>query len=279
MREIDTLWEPARVFLLQIGQFLPRALMAVLIVLLGWLVAKALRFAVVKTLRAVNFHVLTERSGLDGFLRQGGGNVDTTVVLGWLVFWLTILTALMIAFNSIDLSYVTDLLGRLVLFVPRVILAVLIVAFGSYFARFVGRSVTAYCRNSGIAEGGALGRVATYAVIVFVLLIALDQLGVGDLIRESFLILLGAISLALALAFGLGGRKRAEEFLERWRSEDRVPKTEDRMQASADRAQRTDDRTSAEVKDALTSPFPAESTRDEMTQTPRASSRSGPYGS
>ncbi len=206
MQQIDTLWEPARVFLVQIGEFLPRALVAIVIVVLGWLIAKALRFAVVKTLRAVNFHVLTQRSGMDGFLRQGGGETDTSDVLGMLVYWLVILTALMIAFNSVGLAYVTDLIGRIVLFVPRVILAVVIIAFGAYFGRFIGRSVTAYCRSVGIADGVMLGRIAMYAVIVFVLLIALEQLGVGDLIRQSFLILLAAVALALAIAFGSAAR-------------------------------------------------------------------------
>ena len=222
MQPIDnTFWEPARVFLVQIGEFLPRALLAILIVIAGWLIAKALRFAVVKALRAINFHVLTQRAGLDGFLRQGGGETDTTDILGLLVYWLVVLTALMIAFNSIGLSYVTDLVGRVVLFVPRVILAVVILAFGAYFGRFIGRSVTVYCRNVGIADADLLGRAAMYAVVVFVLLIALDQLGLGDIIRESFLIILGAAALGLALAFGLafglGGQKRAAEFLERWR--------------------------------------------------------------
>src|SRR4051812_33303720 len=102
MQTIDdmTFWAPARVFLVQIGEFLPRALLAILIVIVGWLLAKALRFAVVKALRAVNFHVLTQRAGLDGFLRQGGGETDTTDIVGWLIYWLVILTALMIAFNS-----------------------------------------------------------------------------------------------------------------------------------------------------------------------------------
>lgn len=222
MQPIDnTFWEPARVFLVQIGEFLPRALLAILIVIVGWLIAKALRFAVVKALRAINFHVLTQRAGLDGFLRQGGGETDTTDILGLLVYWLVVLTALMIAFNSIGLSYVTDLVGRVVLFVPRVILAVVILAFGAYFGRFIGRSVTVYCRNVGITDAELLGRVAMYAVVVFVLLIALDQLGLGDIIRESFLIILAAVALGLAiafgLAFGLGGQKRAAEFLERWR--------------------------------------------------------------
>jgi hypothetical protein len=175
----------------------------------------------VKTLRAINFHVLTERAGLDGFLRQGGGETDTTAILGLLVYWLAILLALMIAFNIVGLPYVTDLIGRVVLFVPRVILAVVILAFGAYFGRFIGRSVTVYCRSIGISDAGLLGRVAMYAVVVFVLLIALDQLGLGDIIRESFLIILGAVALggalAFGLAFGIGGQKRAAEFLERWR--------------------------------------------------------------
>lgn len=221
MQPIDTLWEPARIFLVQIGQFLPRALIAILIVIVGWLLAKALRFAVVKALRAINFHVLTRRAGLDGFLRQGGGETDTTDVLGLLVYWLVILTALMIAFNSIGLSYVTDLVGRIVLFVPRVILAVVIVAFGAYFGRFIGRSVTVYFRNIGATDSELLGRLAMYAVVIFVLLIALDQLGVGDLIRQSFLIILAAVAFALAIAFGLGGQKRAAEFLERFARRER----------------------------------------------------------
>jgi len=223
MQTIDdtTFWAPARVFLVQVGEFLPRALLAILIVIVGWLLAKALRFAVVMALRAVNFHVLTQRAGLDVFLRQGGGETDTTDIVGWLIYWLVILTALMIAFNSIGLTYVTDLVGRVVLFVPRVILAVVILAFGAYFGRFIGRSVTVYCRNVGLADSELLGRLAMYAVVVFVLLIALDQLGLGDIIRQSFLIILAAVALGLALAFGLafglGGQHRAAEFLERWR--------------------------------------------------------------
>ncbi|MEP6656281.1 MAG: hypothetical protein ABJC33_03545 [Betaproteobacteria bacterium] len=243
MEPISTLWEPARAFLLQIGELLPRALFAVFIVIIGWLVAKALRFALVKALRAVNFHVLTQRSGLDGFLRQGGGETDTTDVLGLLLYWLVILTALTIAFNGVGLGYVTDLVGRVVLFVPRVMLAVVILAFGAYFGRFVGRSVTVYCRNAGVSDSELLGRIAMYAVVVFVLLIALDQLGVGDLIRQSFLILLGAVAVALALAFGLGGQKRAAQFLERWGSREsgiRKQGSEDKIQRTEDKTQRTE---------------------------------------
>ena len=215
--EFELLIEPIRVFLRQVGDFLPRLALAGLVLIGGWLLAKAVRFAVVKGLRAVNLNVITERSGLDGFLRQGGLEADTADLLALLAYWMVILAALVIAFNGLGLTYITDLIGRVVLFVPKVIVAVLILAFGAYFAAFIGGTVTAYCRNVGIRDAELLGRLARYAIVTFVVLIALDQVNVGgDIIRQSFLILLAGIVLALALAFGLGGRVWAARMLERW---------------------------------------------------------------
>ena len=207
--------EPARAILYQIGAFLPRLLIAVVVVIVGWLLAKVARFAVVKALRAINFPVLTERSGLDGFLRQGGMPGDTTTIFGVLVYWLVILAALLIAFNGLGLTYITDLLGRVVWFVPNVFVALLVLAFGAYFARFIGDTVTTYCRNVKMQDALLLGKLAQYAVMAFVILIALDQIKVGgDIIRESFLILLGGVVFAIALAFGLGGKDWAAERIE-----------------------------------------------------------------
>ncbi len=220
MENMEMLLEPIRTSLHQIGAFLPRVLLALAILIAGWLLAKAVRFAIVKTLRALNFNVVTEKAGVDKFLQQGGGQLDATGILGLLTYWLVLLAALMVAFNSMDLANVTDLLGRIVLFVPKVMVAVLIIAFGAYFARFVGTVVTTYCRNVGIGDAAMLGRLALYAILVFVVLIALDQLGLGDIIRQTFLIIIGAVALGLALgfalAFGLGGQSRAAELLERW---------------------------------------------------------------
>ena len=216
MDNVDVLLEPIRASLRLVGAFLPRVMLAILILIVGWLVAKALRFALVKALRAVNFNIVTEKAGIDTFLRQGGGDVDTIRVLGALVYWLAILAALMIASNSLELAYVTELIGRIVLFVPKVIVAVVVLVFGAYFARFVGMALATYLANIGIARAEHVGRFAQYAIMAFVVLIALDQLGLGDIIRQTFLILVAAIGLALALAFGLGGQKRAAELIERW---------------------------------------------------------------
>lgn len=222
MDRVDMLLEPVRAFLVQVGQFLPKLALAVVVLIAGWMLAKLARFTVIKALRAINFNVLTERAGMDGFLRQGGVQSDTTDIFGMLIYWLVILAALVIAFNSLGLTYITELLRQVVLFVPKVIVALLILAFGAYFARFVGGTVMTYCKNVGIQDGELLGNLAQYAIMTFVVLIALEQVEVGgEIVRLSFLILLGGVVFALALAFGLGGQAKVAKMLERWWPSDR----------------------------------------------------------
>jgi hypothetical protein len=217
MDKIDMLLEPARAFLAQTGAFLPRLLLAVVVLILGWLAAKIARFAIVRGLRAINFHVLAERAGTDGFLKRGGVPADTVGIFGLVAYWGVLLAALTIAFNGVGLTYITDLLRQVLLFVPHVVVALLIVLFGSYLARLVGTSVTAYCKGAGVQDAALLGRIAQYAIVVVVILVAFDEMSVGgQIVRASFLIILGGIVLGLALAFGLGGRRWAAAMLERW---------------------------------------------------------------
>lgn len=217
MERVDVMLEPVRAFLAQLGAFMPRLLLAAAVLLAGWLIAKAVRFAVVKALRAVNFHVVTERAGIDDFLAQGGLREGSIGLFGTLAWWLVMLAALVIAFNGLGLTYITDLLGKVMLFVPKLVVALVIVAFGAYFARFVSTAVTAWCKGIGMPDAAFLGRLARIAILGFVALIALDQVEVGgDIVRQSFLVVLAGVVLALALAFGLGARDRAEEMLERW---------------------------------------------------------------
>lgn len=217
MQSIDILLEPAREFLHQIAALLPRLALALAVVVAGWLFAKAIRFAVERALRAVNFNVLTERAGTDHFLQQGGLRGDTTTLFGLFAYWLIILAALITACNGLGLTYIPDLLQRVVLFAPKVLTAMLIVIFGSYFARFVGGAVTRYCVEAQIRDADLLGKIAQYLIMAFVIMIALSQVEVGgDIVQRTFLVILAGIVLALALAFGLGGKEWAAALLERW---------------------------------------------------------------
>ena len=225
MDRIEVMLEPLRVLLRQVADFLPRLALALVVLIADWLIAKMVRFAIAKGLRKVNFHVVTERAGIDGFLNDGGISMDATDMLAWLVYWIVILAALVVGFNMLGLSYVTDLLSRVLLFVPKVLVALLILAFGAYFAKFVGNAVCAYFRNVHMQDADLLGNLARYAILAFVVLIALDQVNVGgDIVRQTFLILLAGVVFALALAFGLGGREWAAELLDRWWPRKKRPK-------------------------------------------------------
>jgi hypothetical protein len=253
MNEFTMYLEPVRAFLIQIGAFIPRLLFAAAVVVAGWLLAKVVRFAVVRTLRAINFHVLTERAGIDNFLRQGGMRSDTTGLFGVLAYWFVILAALLVAFNGLGLTYVTDLLGRVVWFVPNLFVALLILAFGAYFARFVGDAVTTYGRNANMQDGFVLGKLAQYAILVFVVLIALDQVKVGgDIVRLSFLVILGGVVFALALAFGLAGKDWAAERIDHW-----WPRNRPEPMARTEAATAAEDVALAEAPAVVPAPAPA----------------------
>ncbi len=217
MDQVSVVLESARSFLIQLGQFLPQLLGAVIILIIGWLIAKLLNFMVVRGLRLVRFNVLAELAGIDAFLRHGGIRKDTVDILGLLIYWLMILVTLLAAFNILGLSVLSELFKTLALFIPNVLVSVLILAIGLYFARLVSESIIAYGRNIGMADMEILGRLVRYAIITFVAIVALGQMNIGHkILYNAFYILFGAVCFGLALAFGLGGQKWAAGALERF---------------------------------------------------------------
>src|ERR1700733_4365051 len=217
MHNLDLLPQTADEFVHRAAVLLPNIVVAIGILILGWLLAKVARFLVERALRAINFNVLTERAGTDHFLQQGGLQGDTTTLFGLFAYWVVILATLIIAFNGLGLTYITDLLQRVELFAPKVLVAMLVIVLGSYFARFVGEAVNTYCLDAQIPDADILGKISRFLIMTFVVMIALSQVEVGgDIVQRTFLIILGGLVLALALAFGLGGKEWAAAMLERW---------------------------------------------------------------
>lgn len=225
MNQVTQTFETGRGFLVQLGEFMPKLLLAIVILVAGWLLAKFLLFAVVKGLKLVNFNVVTEKAGIDKFLKQGGIAKTTIDILGILIYWLAILFTLLIAFETLGLTVVSDMFTQITLFVPNVIVAVIILAIGLYFARFVGDAMVAYSKNIGLEDAELLGRVSRYGIMIFVIVIALDQVDVADdIIRWTFFIVIAGIVFGLALAFGLGGQKWAAGQLDKFVKKERQKK-------------------------------------------------------
>ncbi len=217
MQSLDLLLDTTREFFHQVAALLPRLVLAFAVIIIGWLLAKIIRFAIERGLRAVNFSGLTQRAGTDHFLQSAGLRGDTTTLFGLVGYWMVLIAALMVAFNGLGLTYVTDLLQRVELFGPKVLVAGVVMVLGSYFARFVGEAVDRFCRDAQVADADMFGRIARYLIMAFVLMVALSEIEVGgDIIQRAFLIILAGIVLALALAFGIGGKEWAAALLERW---------------------------------------------------------------
>ena len=179
----------------------------------------------VKGLKLVNFNVVAEKAGIDKFLNQGGIGKTTIDILGILIYWLVILFTLLIAFETLGLTVVSDMFTQITLFVPNVIVAVSILSIGLYFARFVGDAMVAYSKNIGLEDAELLGRVSRYGIMIFVIVIALDQVDVaGDIVRWTFFIVIAGVVFGLALAFGLGGQKWAAGQLDKFVKKERQKK-------------------------------------------------------
>lgn len=221
--EFDVFLATLTAFSTRLAVSLPQLLAALLLLFLGWIAAKLIRTACRKFLAAIRFDALSERSGIDHFLRQGELNVSLSAVLAELVYWLAMLVVVALVSDSLGLSKVTELINRVALYIPNVIIAIIVLVFGALLGRAFHRALVAYLKNMGIAGAGAIGALSEYAIQLFVAFVALEQLDIGTrLLTAAFAIGFGAVALALAIAFGLGGKDFAANLLRR-ASEEKKP--------------------------------------------------------
>jgi Mechanosensitive ion channel, conserved TM helix len=214
--QMNVVVDSARSFLTQLGTYLPRLLGAILVLVVGWLVAKWIRTGVTKLLGAVHFDDIAKRSGIDQVLQQGGLQSTLGDILAGLIYWTIILITLLAAVNSLGLTVASDMLSRVVLYLPNVVVAVIILILGALFGRLIQGIVRTYLSNAQVGGAGMISNVAYYAILVFAAAVTLEQLGIGQaLVVSTFQIAFGALCLALAIAFGLGGRDWASGVINR----------------------------------------------------------------
>jgi hypothetical protein len=217
---IDVFLASLTTFWTQLAGYVPQLIAAVVVLLVGWFIAKLIRGGVTRLLAVLRFDEMSEKTGIEAFLKQGGLEISLSRLIAGLVYWLFILVIVVAVANSLGLHMVADLFNKVVLYIPNVIVAVLVLVFGVLVSRFINRLVFAYLNNIGVRGALTLSTLSEYAVQIFVLFVALEQLDIGkDLLTTAFAIGFGAIGLALALAFGLGGREWAAGVIKRMTEE------------------------------------------------------------
>ncbi len=213
-------WEPefwdktlSRIFG-DLVNWLPTLGAVLLLLIVGWAVARLLQAVLTRVLRRLRFDRLAERGGASRVLSDLGMDPSASLLTGRLVFWLVLLVFLLAAAENLGMRGVSDALEGLVAYLPRVLAAGLILLLGGLVARLVGNALSTSAGQAGIRGGLAFGQAIRYLILIFVVVLALGQLGVETtLLVATATALITSAALALALAFGWGSRDLARNIM------------------------------------------------------------------
>lgn len=204
---LTTLWSG-------VAGFVPRLIAALVVFLVGWLIAVLLGKLAYHIVKILHLDNGLTKVGFRSAWERSGFRLDTPKLFYELVKWFFVVVFLMAATNILGLTQVSDFLQTVVLYLPNVIIAAIILLIGILVAKFMEGLVRASVKAAGLASANFLGTLTKWAIVIFSLLIALNQLQVaGDIIKIVITGLIAAVSLAVGLAFGLGGAKHADEAL------------------------------------------------------------------
>jgi small-conductance mechanosensitive channel len=204
------MFQPLQDALSTFFSYIPQLIGALVILIIGYIVAKVLQAVVGRVLRGIGFDGWMERGGIKQFFDRAETNQTPATILGTLVFWFVFIIALTMAADALGIPQVSEVLAQLIAYIPSIIAAILILILAALLANFLAGIVR------GATGSDLLASVARYAVIVYAVFAALTQLGIAvQLTANTFLILLGALALAAAVAFGIGGQGVARDILEK----------------------------------------------------------------
>lgn len=195
---------------------LPRLLGFLVVLLVGWILSTLLAKGVAALLHAVKFNDLARRSGFADFVRNMGVRQDASWFIAGIAKWFIRLITLVVAFDLLGLPAVSGVLQQLLLWLPNLVVALVVLVIGGLAAKALARLVRGATAGAGFSNPDALALVTRVAVWAFTVVVAVNQVGIAtELINTLLVGVVGALALAAGLAFGLGGRDRAAEILDR----------------------------------------------------------------
>jgi len=215
---MSELWERLQAGWGELWYVLPGLLAAAAIMLAGYVVARALRTWTDRTLERLQFKRLADAGGFTEAV--GRVRMDPVRAVGTLVFWLTMLVAVLLASSALGLENVREMFGRMLAFIPTLISGTVIVILGLIMGEFVRALIVT---SAGGVEGVVtVAKLTKGAMVMIAVFMALQQVGVNEeIVNSAFILILGSIALAAGLAFGLGNRELAGELTRKWYEEGR----------------------------------------------------------
>lgn len=203
----DTLTTTFKTLYMQTTDFLPKAIVAVVVLLVGYFVARLAAKLVTTLGEKINLQYAAERGGLVDSLKAIGIKRSVPAIFGTVVFWTLIVLFVMSAAKSLNFDELSNAMNEVFVYMPNVLAALVIVVVGLLAASFLRGVVAASADRVGVSYAAALANVAYYAVVLVTLMAAFEKISIEfELLNQAILIVLGGLALAFGLAVGLGGR-------------------------------------------------------------------------
>jgi small-conductance mechanosensitive channel len=191
-------------------EYIPQLIGAIIILVVGYIVARILKAVGSRILQGIGFDGWMERGGIKQFLDRAQTRETPATVLGTLVFWFVFIIAITMAADALGIQQVSQVLAQLIAYIPSIIAAILILVLATLLANFLASIVR------GATGSYLLSNIARYAIIIYAAFAAITELGIAvQLIAPTFLIILGAVALAAAIAFGFGAQNVARDIVEK----------------------------------------------------------------
>ncbi len=198
----------------QILDFIPNLVNGLIILIVGYLISALIRWLLRFIFRRIRLDQLMDRAGITNAMHSLGMRASISEVLAQIVFFFLLLSFATSAFMLMGLTTVSNLLQSILQFIPKAISAAILVVLGSMLARFLGNTIAAVADNVNITYGKALGKIIEYAIVAFIIVLAVSTLGIDTtILTTSFTIIIAAAGLAIALTFAFGSRDSARNVI------------------------------------------------------------------
>lgn len=200
----------------KLADFLPQFVAAVIILIIGWIIAAALGALVTRLLKFIRIDDLAERFGIEKFGNRIGKKISIAGLFGWLVKWFFLIATFVAAADALNLHQVSDFLyNQVFLYFGNVVIASIILVIGFLAASFLREIVADSLRATSFSAGITVSRIAYWAILIFAFIAALSQLRIASsFMQDLFRAVVYMLALAGGLAFGLGGQDSARRWLD-----------------------------------------------------------------
>lgn len=197
--------------------FVPNLLGAIILFIIGWIVARIIGKAIAQVITAIKLDKLFESAGMQKFMDRAGLKITIGGFIGGVIKWFIIIVFLMASLQIIGLTQVNDFLsGAVLYYLPKVIIAALVLVIAAFISDAMEKVVSASAKAANVTQANMLGTVTRYAIWGFAFIIALSELGIAtSFMQILFTGLIAALAIALGLSFGLGGKEAAARAIEK----------------------------------------------------------------